>query len=570
MNNNVHKNKITSRKKSLLTIVTIFAALLFFGIIVWIVHMLKEMSVSTNELVEQLISHLSKKTTVSSDDPSSVIAGLTLMENQFNNTLSHLSILLTAFFTVTAFVSIGIPLIERRRTEDLVTVNEELRSSLEDTLNALAKEQKDLVLMMHSLYNVSEIEQFDSDQPSIATLSGVTEIDSTAAISKYILGMVQYKKAHYNDRNLTNEKRKQLLYLSAKYFNEAIDATDDNQLCGLYYYLRSLAYHEISFLPITTGSQHDIDEKEDVVKFAIENIKSAIERDERNPSYHSVLANILRESGGNYAKARYEIIRAIDLRKEQIQTNHGHRTSLMSLNKPRVRDYALAEYYMWLGVIEHESSMYKEAIKYKEKALDYGYDKNEMQVSIIVSRFMLGERYYERCITQMELVLNEVEYSNNDVGSLENTGYPEYLYWAKSYLGQIKIKYALSCNARDKIMINRGMDLLNEAIEHQHNYRNLLRRGQAYLVLVMGDDLLTEDQKEHYLDRGFQDLEGSLALNPNYPDTWYALYIYYKLIGNNNEAERCWNPYGKDDKIDRHNYTAVNHKPEPFGKELYR
>ena len=118
-------------------------------------------------------------------------------------------------------------------------------------------------------------------------------------------------------------------------------------------------------------------------------------------------------------------------------------------------------------------------------------------------------------------------------------------------------------------MIDRGIELLDEAIEHQHNYRNLLRRGQAYIVLVQGNAFTSKKQKAHYLDQGFQDLKESLELNPNYPDTWYAMHIYYKLIGKEEEAERCWNPYGEDDRIDRHNYTETNHKPEPFGKELY-
>lgn len=572
MENRLKKNRSISRKMSVLTKVGIFAGVLLLFIIIGIVCMLTEMWSSSSDLVEGLISQLSEKTDVSAGDPSTVIAGLALMESQFNTTLSQLSILLTAFFTVTAFVSIGIPLIERRMTENLAAEVKALQSSLEDEFTTVKKEQKDFILLMHSLYNVSEIARYDSDQPSIATLAEVTEIDTTAAISKYIIGMVQYKKAHHNDSRLTDKERKRLLYESAKYYNEAIDATDDDRLCGLYYYLRSLAYYEISFLPVTPDSKYEIseDEKEDVIECAIKSIKSAIDRDESNPSYHSVLANILRESGGNYVEARSEMCKAIDLRKKQIEASHQvHQPSMVTLNKPRVKDYALAEYYMWLGVIEHESSKYEEAIKCKEKAIDYGYNKNEMQVSIIVSRFMSGERYYARCIDQMELILNELEKTDDGVGGLEKTGYPEYLYWAKSYLGQIKIKKALSCNPFDTTMITCGIRLLDEAIEHQHNYRNLLRRGQAYIVLVQGNAFTSKEEKDKYLNQGFQDLQKSLKLNPNYPDTWYAMYIYYKFIGDETAALRCWNPKGEDDRIDRHNYTKTNHKPEPFGKDLY-
>ena len=304
-------------------------------------------------------------------------------------------------------------------------------------------------------------------------------------------------------------------------------------------------------------------------------IKSAINYDPNNPSYHSVLANYYREHDGKYEEAQSEINKAISYRKKQIEEFQENLSNNTMIPKYRIRDYALAEYYMWFGVIEHELGHYEKAIKCKEKALDYGYNNFEIQASICVSKFMLGEKYYERCISQLKWIIQEIGYSGENINQYENAGFPEYLYWAKSYLGLIMIKFATTKMIKaDEIneYIKHGLGDLNSAVEEQQqrSYRNLLRRGQAYLVMVINKLYSSTEERNKYLDSGLKDLKESIELNSEYPDTWYALYIYYLIIGNKEEALRCWNPTGSDDKRDRHNYTTANHKPEPFGKGLIK
>ena len=112
--------------------------LLFFGILLCvviialvvggssaaIVYMLKQSQSSTENMINEVISQISESNQ-DIDDSTAIIAGLTMMENQFNNTLSHLSMILTAFFTITSFIAIGIPFYEKNKLDDLYDEIEE-------------------------------------------------------------------------------------------------------------------------------------------------------------------------------------------------------------------------------------------------------------------------------------------------------------------------------------------------------------------------------------------------------------------------------------------------------------
>ena len=570
--------------------------LLFFGILLCvaiialvvggasaaIVYMLKQNQSSTENMINEVISQISESNQ-GIDDSTAIIAGLTMMENQFNNTLSHLSMILTAFFTITSFIAIGIPFYEKNKLDDLYdeieeqhtqkikeledqrkNIQEKLEkqvSELEAQKENIKKQQLNTVMLMYSLQNICETGTYDPDQPSIATFSGYAENDSNSSIAKFIQGIEAYKRAHsytYEWRSLKpseidkNEiiKCKQLLNQSIQYFKKATEATDNVLLQGLFYYRTSLSYHEIFCMPENTVTSN---EKPSAIEQSIKYIQEALSLDKENPAYYSFLANIQREIDKN-EQALENIKKAIEFRSKQVQIPSSSNGSII------IKDYSLAEYYMWRGVIEHEMGNFEEAIASKQRAIDYGYDRNEMEASKMVSEFMT--RPPDHCAKEMSFLISSMEnLYNENSGKFKDTGSPECLYWAKSYLGLMILKSFLLKGENSGYNIKQAKEYLDEAINKQPGYRNYLRRAQFYIILLERVKLSEEVWKK-YLDLGREDLRTSCDYNPEYPDTMYAYYRYYSAIKDSENAKIYF------EKAKALNYNERTHKPEPFGEKF--
>ena len=596
--------------------------LLFFGILLCvaiialvvggasaaIVYMLKQNQSSTENMINEVISQISESNQ-GIDDSTAIIAGLTMMENQFNNTLSHLSMILTAFFTITSFIAIGIPFYEKNKLDDLYdeieeqytqkikeledqrkTNQEELQEKVSEleaqtkniqeklkkqvseleaqTKNIqenIKKQQLNTVMLMYSLQNICETGTYDSDQPSIATFSGYAENDSNSSIAKFIQGIEAYKRAHsytYEWRSLKpseidkNEiiKCKQLLNQSIQYFKKATEATDNVLLQGLFYYRTSLSYHEIFCMPENTVTSN---EKPSAIEQSIKYIQKALNLDKENPAYYSFLANIQREIDKN-EQALENIKKAIEFRSKQVQIPSSSNGSII------IKDYSLAEYYMWRGVIEHEMGNFEEAIASKQRAIDYGYDRNEMEASKMVSEFMT--RPPDHCAKEMSFLISSMEnLYNENSGKFKDTGSPECLYWAKSYLGLMILKSFLLKGENSGYNIKQAKEYLDEAINKQPGYRNYLRRAQFYIILLESKSehiRLSEKDREDYIKKGRIDLNTSCDYNPEYPDTMYAYYRYYSAIKDSENAKIYF------EKAKALNYNERTHKPEPFGEKF--
>ena len=570
--------------------------LLFFGILLCvaiialvvggasaaIVYMLKQNQSSTENMINEVISQISESNQ-GIDDSTAIIAGLTMMENQFNNTLSHLSMILTAFFTITSFIAIGIPFYEKNKLDDLYdeieeqhtqkikeledqrkNIQEKLEkqvSELEAQKENIKKQQLNTVMLMYSLQNICETGTYDPDQPSIATFSGYAENDSNSSIAKFIQGIEAYKRAHsytYEWRSLKpseidkNEiiKCKQLLNQSIQYFKKATEATDNVLLQGLFYYRTSLSYHEIFCMPENTVTSN---EKPSAIEQSIKYIQEALSLDKENPAYYSFLANIQREIDKN-EQALENIKKAIEFRSKQVQIPSSSNGSII------IKDYSLAEYYMWRGVIEHEMGNFEEAIASKQRAIDYGYDRNEMEASKMVSEFMT--RPPDHCAKEMSFLISSMEnLYNENSGKFKDTGSPECLYWAKSYLGLMILKSFLLKGENSGYNIKQAKEYLDEAINKQPGYRNYLRRAQFYIILLERVKLSEEVWKK-YLDLGREDLRTSCDYNPEYPDTMYAYYRYYSVLRDSENAKLYL------EKAKALNYNEHTHKPEPFGEKF--